>query len=120
MANATLCETMRNSNKSKVEVKNASGVESTMLTRSRSMESFVNQREWAQLLLEYGNYDRFREAFNQYLIDPSQPIDDFNEEGYVWIQDVQHIVKYCLSKEVPEFILDRFVELSRRFIVQSK
>ena len=82
---------MRNSNKSKVEVKNASGVESTMLTRSRSMESFVNQREWAQLLLEYGNYDRFREAFNQYIIDPSQLIDDYNEEGYVWIQDVQHI-----------------------------
>lgn len=120
VANATLCGTLRESNKSKVETKNTNRAETTIVTRSRSMESFIDQRSWSQLLLDYGNVERFQEAFNQFLIEPRSPLDENNQDAEIWIQNVHDCVIYCLSKDVPEFILDRFKELSRKYIVQSK
>ena len=120
MANAALCGTLRESNKSKVETKSGNGAQAVTLSRSRSMESYINQRSWNELLLEFGTYDRFCVAFNDFLIDPENKIDESNDNGEIWIQDVEKCVKLSLTDNVPEFILDRFVILSRKFIVQSK
>mmetsp|Transcript_12973 Transcript_12973/g.19518 ORF Transcript_12973/g.19518 Transcript_12973/m.19518 type:complete len:365 (+) Transcript_12973:44-1138(+) len=119
VANATLCGTLRESNKSKVETK-FGGTQAQTLSRSRTMESYINQRSWNDLLLEYGTSDRFCEAFNEFLIDPTNKINDSNEDGEIWIQDVEKCVKYCLTDTVPEFVLDRFVILSRKYIVQNR
>lgn len=62
------------------------------------------------------NYDSFLNAYNVYLCDKNNLISDNNEEGDIKFVDVKKVVIYCLSDDVPEFILDRFVELSRKFV----
>ena len=91
--NASLCTSMRISNKSKVEVKRSGSlapVEPKCLGKSNSMNSFIDQRTWSQILTEFGNYETFLNAFNIFLCDQNNLINEQNEEGVVKFYDINN------------------------------
>jgi hypothetical protein len=116
ITNATLCATMRASNKSKVDVKRTNGTVAQEFTKSQNMENYIDQRSWSKKLLDY-DYDSFRDSFFLFLEEDAKTnlasSDDFSIS--VWTKNVPKIVKHCLGNDVPEFIIDRFAVLSRKY-----
>lgn len=110
--NYTLCSTMRASNKSKVSVNRTQDTVAKEFTKSQNMENYIDQRSWSKNLLNY-DYDSFRDSFFLFTEDDVNLLEDGNIS--VWTRSIPKIVKHCLGNDTPEFIIDRFSVLSRKY-----
>lgn len=112
--NASLCASMRVTNKSKVDVKRVNSLESKEFTKSQNMENYIDQRSWSKKLNDF-DYDSFRDSFFLYMEG-----DSLSEDGSVFTKNIAKVVKHALSNDTPEFILDKFTVLSRKFAVEGR
>lgn len=108
--NQSLSTTMRETNKSTVEFKPRVDGDSRMLGRSISMESFVDSRSMKERMAEDGSADNFKVSFEKIL--------DHNSEQQgagLPVKLVYAVVEDCLGEDIPRFITDKFVELSKKY-----
>lgn len=111
--NRTINSRQLNRAKSLVEFKGRSGaLTGTMrqsYSRSNFFESFVNYKDYQQLMRERGTPEMFKDAFEQHL--RARPNHGTDPE-VVCIHEVEQVVKDCLGDNCPDFIIYKFRELS--------
>jgi hypothetical protein len=105
--NRTVNSRMMSRNKSLVEFKGSRTGAAKTLSRTNSLESFVDFHDCRRLLQESGNYDQFRVSFERFLRErPNVP----NTE-VVEIHSIGLMVQDCLGEKTPDFIVYKFREL---------
>lgn len=107
--NQLLCTTMREKNKSTVEFKPSVDGDSKMLSRSTSMENFVNQRKMASLMQEKGTVENFQASFEKILSSSK-----LSSEKGLDVRDALFVIQDCLGDDAPEFISDKFIALCKK------
>ena len=108
--NKSLTSSLRDLNKSQVEFKPKKGSDSKMLGKTSSMTSFVHQRKMNELMKELGTVENFQTAFESTYLDR-----DFKSmKNSLSLKYIPEVVNRCLGTESPDFIVDKFVDLSRK------
>lgn len=113
--NRTINSRQLNRAKSLVEFKGRSNSSGTLTgtmrqsySRSNFFESYVNYKDYQQLMRERGTPEMFKDAFDQHLrARPNGPGTEV-----VCIHEVEQVVKDCLGDDCPDFIIYKFRELS--------
>lgn len=113
--NATLCTTQREINKSQVEFKKKTVNDPKMLGKSASRNFFVNQRQLNHIMQDRGTVENFQVSFDKVHEETYLVNTDRGELHSIQIKHVPDVVNDCLGVDSPEFIMDRFVELSNKY-----
>ncbi len=115
--NRTVNSRMTSRNKSLVEFKGSrTGAGAKTLSRTNSLESFVNFQDCQQLFRERGTYEQFRESFDRFLRDkPNVPGAEVVE-----IHQIGLLVQDCLGEKTPDYIIYKFRELSYSVAVNNE
>jgi len=110
--NVSLCTTLRELNKSQVEFKPRTGNDAKMLGTSSSMSYFVDQKLLSHIIQEHGTEENFRTSFDK--IYDSLPESGPERSKYysIPVKRVRDVVNDCMGLESPEFIVNKFIELS--------
>lgn len=108
--NRTVNSRLMNKNKSLVEFKSTrtNNILQNTLSRTNSVESFVDFKDTQSMLRDYGTPEQFRPSFERYLRqNPNIPGSEV-----VAVHSIGLMVKDCLGPQVPDFIIYKFKELS--------
>ena len=110
--NVSLCTTLRELNKSQVEFKPKTGTDAKMLGTSSSMSYFVDQKLLSHIMQENGTEEKFHASFDK--IYDSLPESGPERSKYysIPVKRVRDVVNDCMGIESPEFIVNKFIELS--------
>lgn len=111
--NRTVCSRLLNKNKSLVEYKSTSGMDSEQrtLSRSNTFETHVFHKRYLELLCEHDRTEKFREAFSKY---------QRNGNDSVSFYEIDLLVKDCLGNDAPEFIIGKFKEFGSSVTVRGE
>lgn len=110
--NVTLCTTQREMNKSQVEFKPKTGHDLKMLGRSSSRNYFVDQRWLSRIMEERGTEESFQISFDKVYDGLPDSGPERTKYYSIPIRSVREVVNDCMGLESPEFIVDKFIELS--------
>jgi hypothetical protein len=121
--NQTLSNTLRETNKSTVEFKKRSDHEPKMLATTSSRANFVDQKNMSVVMLERATPAGLQASFD-YMYDKTESGDvrALNRGDFYAISTkyVAELVNHCMGVDAPEFIVDKFVELSTKNSVGGK
>lgn len=114
--NRTVNSRMLSRNKSLVEFKGSRTGAAKTLSKTNSLESFVDFKDCQTLLRERGSYEQFRESFDKFLRqNPKTPGSEVVE-----IHDIGLMVQDCLGEKTPDFIVYKFRELCYGCVVNNE
>jgi hypothetical protein len=119
--NQTLCSSLREANKSTVEFKVKLTHDPKMLSTTSSQANFVDQKNMTSIMLERATSERLQAAFDDMFDKTETGLALTRGEFYaISTKYVAEIVNNCMGMDTPNFIVDKFVELSTKNSVGGK
>jgi hypothetical protein len=119
--NKTLSSSLRDLNRSQVEFKPKRATDARLLGTTSSMASFVPQRKINDIMKTNGTLQNFQTLFEKICNEREiQGLPSSHDTYFISLQFIPMIVSDCLGREAPEFIVDKFVELSRKHSVAGR
>jgi len=90
----------------------------TTLSRSNTMESFVDYKSSLNLMKEVGTSNNFARSFQKYL--KTNNNQDNASQEVISLFDTDLVVRDCLGENAPEFIVEKFKELNNSVAVHGE
>jgi len=118
--NKTLSSTLRDLNRSQVEFKPKRSTDARLLGTTSSMASFVPQRKINEIMKTAGTLENFKTSFEKICNEREIQGLPSSHAYVISLQYIPMIISDCLGREAPEFIVDKFVELSRKHSVAGR
>lgn len=118
-SNVKVCSTLRQENKSKVEVKRSTQLKAKEFSKTQFTQSFFDQRNWSKVLLKY-ECSSFVDEFNAHVARGGPLVGEGNDAMVlVAPKYIAAIITKSLGSDTPEFIVDKFSILSTKYSVDK-